>query len=79
MPCLINKYILNKLTKNMTNKIVVQHIDNSWGLELTDMIDYGTKNNGGKRYILVVVDNFSRYGWRKSVKNKSSQTIKRLI
>ena len=42
-----------------TNKIVNKQIDDTWSLDLLDMIDYGTKkNNNGYRYILVVIDNF---------------------
>ena len=35
----------------------MKHIDDTWSLDLVDMIDYGTKNNNGFRYILVVIDN----------------------
>ena len=44
-------------------------------LDLLDMIDYGTKNNNGYRYILVVIDNFSKFGWTTPLKNKSAQSI----
>ena len=49
-------------------KQVNKHIDDTWSLDLLDMIDYGTKNNNGFRYILVVIDNFSKFGWVTSIK-----------
>ena len=39
------------------------------------MNDYGFKNNKGYKYILVVFDNFSKFGWTVSVKNKYAQSI----
>ena len=42
-----------------TNKTIVKHIDDTWSMDLLDMVDYGVKNNKGYRYILVDIDNFS--------------------
>ena len=39
------------------------------------MNDYGPKNNSGYRYILVVIDNFSKFGWTIPLKNKYAQSI----
>ena len=36
---------------------------------------YGTKNNKSYRYIFVVIDNFSIFGWTIPVKNKYAQSI----
>ena len=58
-----------------TNKTIVKHIDDTWSMDLLDMIDYGVKNNKGYRYILVVIDNFSKFGWVVPLKNKFAQTI----
>ena len=59
-----------------TNKTDVYHIDDTWSLDILDLKDYGPKNNRGYRYVLVVIDNFSKYGWTVPVKNKNAQTIK---
>ena len=59
----------------LTNKTIVKHIDDTWSADLLDMIDYGTKNNYGYRYILVVIDNFSKFGWTTPLKNKHAQSI----
>ena len=59
-----------------TNKTDVYHIDDIWSLDILDLKDYGPENNRGYRYILVIIDNFSKYGWTIPLKNKNAQTIK---
>ena len=58
-----------------TNKIVYNHIDKIWSVDLADFSDYKTSNNKGYRYIFIVIDNFSKYLWAIPLKNKYSQTI----
>ena len=58
-----------------TNKIVYNHIDEIWSIDLADFSDYKTSNNKGFRYIFFVIDNFSKYLWAIPLKNKYSQTI----
>ena len=38
-----------------TNKIINNHVDEIWSVDLADMIDYKTSNNKGFRYIFVVI------------------------
>ena len=45
-----------------TNKTDVYHIDDIWSLDILDLKDYGPGNNRGYRYVLVTIDNFSKYG-----------------
>ena len=59
-----------------TNKTDVYHIDDIWSLDILDLKDYGPENNKGYRYVLVIIDNFSKYGWTVPLKNKNAQTIK---
>ena len=59
-----------------TNKTDVYHIDDIWSLDILDLKDYGPENNRGYRYVLVTIDNFSKYGWTTPLKNKNAQTIK---
>ena len=59
-----------------TNKTNVYFIDDIWSLDILDLKDYGTNNNRGYRYVLVTIDNFSKYGWTTPLKNKNAQTIK---
>ena len=58
-----------------TNKIVYNHIDEIWSIDLADFSDYKTSNNKGYRYIFIVIDNFSKCLWAIPLKNKYSQTI----
>ena len=59
-----------------TNKTDAYHIDDIWSLDILDLKDYGPKNNRGYRYVLVTIDNFSKFGWTIPLKNKNAQTIK---
>ena len=59
-----------------TNKTDVYRIDDIWSLDILDLKDYGPENNKGYRYVLVTIDNFSKYGWTIPLKNKNAQTIK---
>ena len=59
-----------------TNKTHVYHIDEIWSLDILDLKDYGPRNNRGYRYVTVIIDNFSRFGWTVALKNNNAQTIK---
>ena len=58
------------------NKTNVYHNDDIWSLDILDLKDYGPENNRGYRYVLVIIDNFSKYCWTVLLKNKNAQTIK---
>ena len=73
----INEIYSKPPKKNyITNKTDVYHIDDIWSLDILDLKDYGQENNRGYRYVLVVIDNFSKFGWTIPLKNKNAQTIK---
>ena len=73
----INEIYSKPPKKNyITNKTDVYYIDDIWSLDILDLKDYGPENNKGYRYVLVVIDNFSKYGWTIPLKNKNAQTIK---
>ena len=57
-----------------TNKTDVYHIDDIWSLDILDLKDYGPENNRGYRYVLVITDNFSKFGWTVPLKNKNALT-----
>ena len=59
-----------------TNKTDVYYIDDIWSLDILDLKDYGPENNRQYRYVLVTIDNFSKFGWTSPLKNKDAQTIK---
>ena len=58
-----------------SNQTIMKSIDDTWSSDLLDMNDYGPKNNRGYRYILLVIDDFSKFGWTEPLKNKYSQSI----
>ena len=56
-------------------KIIYNHVDEIWSIDLADMIDYKISINKVYRYIFIVIDNFSKNLWAIPLKNKYSQTI----
>ena len=73
----INEIYSKPPKKNyVTNKTDVYHIDDIWSLDILDLKDYGPENNKGYRYVLVTIDNFSKFGWTVPLKNKNVITIK---
>ena len=73
----INEIYSKAPKKNyVTNKTDVYYIDDIWSLDILDLKDYGPENNRGYRYVLVVIDNFSKFGWTIPLKNKNAITIK---
>ena len=73
----INEIYSKPPKKNyITNKTDVYHVDDIWSLDILDLKDYGPENNRGYRYVLVIIDNFSKYGWIIPLKNKNAQTMK---
>ena len=73
----INEIYSKPPKKNyVTNKTDVYHIDDIWSLDILDLKDYGQENNRGYRYVLVTIDNFSKFGRTIPLKNKNAQTIK---
>ena len=55
----------------LTNKTV-----DIWSLDNLNLKGYGPENNRIYRYVFVIIDNFSKYGWTILLKNKNSQTMK---
>ena len=73
---LINEIFSKPTKKNYaTTKTDVYYIDDIWSLDILDLKDYGPQNNRGYSYVLVVIDNFSKYGGTVPLKNKNAQTI----
>ena len=46
-----------------TNKIIYKQNDEIYSIDLMDMSDYSISIKKGSRYILVVIDNFSKHTW----------------
>ena len=58
-----------------TNKVIYNHIDGIWSIDLADLSDYKTSINKGFRYIFVIIEKFSKYLWAIPLENKNSKTI----
>ena len=59
-----------------TDKTDVYHIDDIWSLDILDLKAFGPENNRNYRYVSVIIDNFSKFGWTIPLKNKNAITIK---
>jgi len=55
------------------NPIVSKYIDHNWHVDLIEISHPSTNSN--YRYILMVIDNLSKYGWAEKLKNKSTNTV----
>ena len=56
--------------------VITRFIDDLWQADLMDMQSHSKKNYGFK-YILVVIDTYSKYVWVESLKNKTGKECTR--
>ena len=74
-----NQILSNELHKSrrinfIRRKVISNHIDYIWGIDLITMIKY-SKQNKNYKYILAVIDFFSKYSWSYPLKSKKSEEI----
>ena len=62
------------ITKFKKRKVYSSFKDNIWGVDLADM-QLINKYNKGIRYLLCVIDLFSKYAWVVPLKDKKGATI----
>jgi hypothetical protein len=55
-------------------RVYVNSIDQTWAVDLIDMQQY-SKQNKHYKYLLAVIDIFSKYGWLIPLKNKTGLTV----
>lgn len=69
-------YTLHKPIKRKFKhrKYVVRGIDQQWQMDLTDLLHF-TKSNNGYRYILTVIDVFSRFAFARGLKTKTGLEV----
>lgn len=69
-------YTLNKSVKRnfQRGRVIVSGIDDQWDADLASLIQEADANDGYK-YLLVVIDIFSRYGWVIPLKSKKPADI----
>jgi len=63
-----------KITKFQRRKVIVTHVDEIWALDLASMENLASDNNGYK-WILCIIDVFSKYVFCVPTKNKTATTI----
>ena len=49
-------------------RVITNHVDDIWAADLVDM-QYYSRSNKGYKYILMIIDVFSKYGWAEPLKN----------
>ena len=63
------------IKRNFTRRrVIVNHIDQVWCSDLVEMQQF-SKWNKGFRYLLMVLDVFSKYGWIVPLKDKKGETV----
>lgn len=69
-------YTLHKPVRRkfIRNQVITDKIDGQWEADLADMQEF-VKPNSGFKYILTIIDTFSKYAWAKPLKNKTSNMI----
>ena len=67
----LHKPIRRKFKKR---RVLVNGIDKIWAADLVDMQAF-TKFNRGVKYLLAVIDVFSKYGWLIPLKDKTSKSV----
>lgn len=60
--------------KFLRRRVYVSDLDDQWQADVNDLSSI-SDDNDGFRYILTVIDCFSKYGWARAVKDKYSKTI----
>ena len=67
----LHKPVKRKFRKR---RVLVSGIDKIWAADLADMQAL-SKENEGYKFLLLVIDTFSKYGWIVPLKNKKGETI----
>lgn len=67
---LINEIYSPKRKKFVRRPVLCLHIDEQWQADLVEMIPYSSENKGMK-YILTVIDTFSKFAWAIPLKSKA--------
>ena len=55
-------------------KVEIRGLDETWQADLVVMESHSRENKGYK-YILTVIDNFSKFAWAKALKNKTGKAV----
>ena len=65
------------ITRNFDKRRMISRgIDEIWAADLVEMQKF-SKWNRGIKYLLMVIDIFSKYGWIKHLNNKKTETVRK--
>lgn len=64
----------DRRTKFKRNRYIITNIDDLWEMDLIDMQKF-SRNNNGNRFILAVIDCFSKFVWCVPIKRKTPDEI----
>ena len=67
----LHKPVRKKFLKRF---VFVRHVDDIWGADLVELPTL-SKKNSGFRYILMVIDIFSKFGWSVPLKTKTGKEV----
>ena len=59
-------------------RVWAKGIDQIWAVDLIDMQHYA-KYNDGYKYLLAVIDVFSKYGWMRALKSKTGLEVANVL
>lgn len=81
--CTSRQGIINELHKQSRKRfrrrpVILKGIDDLWQIDLVEMVSYSDQNDKNK-YILTVIDCFSKYAWAIPLKNKKGQTVSKSL
>ena len=63
------------ITRNFSKRRVISYgVDNIWTADLVEIQKY-SKWNKGVKYLLMVIDVFSKYGWIEPLKDKKTESV----
>ncbi|XP_054276804.1 uncharacterized protein LOC128995807 [Macrosteles quadrilineatus] len=71
---IVNELHRQARKKFVRRKVFVRGIDDLWQADLIEMIPYA-RINGGKKYVLMVIDALSKYAWAVALNNKAGKTV----
>ena len=57
-----------------TRRVITKETDDIWGMDIADMTEWKDSNQGNK-YILTIIDTFSKYAWAEPLKTKGAVEV----
>lgn len=75
---LVNELHKPARKKFKRRKVVIKGLNDLWQADLVEMIPYARQNRG-YRYILVIINTFSKFVWAEPIKRKSAEEVSKVF